>query len=195
MARRNGWGGYPTPGDYVQAKMLDGAQYAGGQIWQGMLKIASGGFGKGLLAVAAATIIGFALTLGVMAAAPGGLLATNIMTNQTANIVGFLPGATAGALHGVAVLMHPIGLAGLAVGGVFGALGEINKAKRSMTPQIAQAKAKEYEAARAQQPALSPALSLSAALDEPSMTQRYGKGFAAREEQRRVTQKSVQASV
>lgn len=169
-------GSQTLAGDGVQELMNEGAKKVGKGLWRGIVQVAAGGFGKGVLIAAAIILVGAALTFGVgwvEAAAP------------------FTQGLSAGLSVGGQALTHPIGLIALAIGGTIGAVTETRAHQSRITAEIAQAEAASYQALRLQQLALEmekqrlPQASVAA---EPATPE---PNFTAREAERRAEQTSL----
>jgi hypothetical protein len=103
------------------------------KFWHGITKVASTGFGKGVLVVAAITAVAFT---GFFALAAAG------------TAVGFAGGAATGLFTAIGALMHPVGLIGMAVGGTLGAVSDVRRYHNQITAEMAELKAENFAKSR-----------------------------------------------
>lgn len=126
-----------TP-DEIQKVLDDGAKQVAGKIWRGTAAAMACGFGKGILAMAIAIVIGGALISGI--GAYGGAAGLIGMT--------FNEGLVAGAVGGFKSLMTGGGALALALGGVMGSVMDTRRAQERITAETAQVQAAAYEVLR-----------------------------------------------
>lgn len=151
----------------------------GKKIWRGMLAVASGGFGKGILITAAIIIGAAALLTGY----------DNYAFNSP-----FEDGLIKGVSKGIAFLTSNFGIATAAFGGVMGAISDVRKEQNKIAAELACAQSKEFALGQQLKQA-SVSLSPERPIEKPWEHPLDNAGFIAREEERRAQMRQNQGRV
>ncbi len=163
--------------DALDEKVKDGAARAGVRVWQGALRVAASGFGKGAM---------WAIGAMLLAGAVFGI------TIPAATIEQGVAMGVGAAAH--AMLSSWLGLLPVALGGVLGAVSDVRKRQNEISADMAEAQARDYALARqqaAQEPTPQPDMALPQAERSPQFIHMECNpttviSHAQREEQRRV---------
>jgi hypothetical protein len=116
------------------------------KLWQGTLRVAGSGFGKGVLLVAGAVLIGSALVFG-MGAMTGALTVGNALLGATSAT--FAEGAAIGLSQAGNLLLGSwLGPAIMGIGGAIGAVSDVRKHQHKITAEMARAEEQAYVLAR-----------------------------------------------
>lgn len=128
--------------DRIKASYDAMVKAAGKKLWQGLVKVAAGGFGKGLLITAGIVLLGGALMFG-FGAATGALAIGSAALPATLS-----QGIAIGLSQAGNLLFSSFGAALLGIGGALGAVNSVRKHHNMINEEIARAEAEAYARAR-----------------------------------------------
>jgi len=127
----------------------------GKSLWQGTLKVAASGFGKGVLIAAGIILLGGALVFGFSAATGAitvgsALLGATQATAVEAIAIGIPEGIAMGLSQAGNLIFSAGGLGLLGFGGMIGAVSDVRKHQHKLTAEMARAESEAYAMEREQ---------------------------------------------